>query len=161
MQNPSAIGDRAGAVAPPIQTINIVKERTIAAPLAIVWEAMLEEVGPAMANLQEQTMNMKLEPWPGGRYFRDLGEGVGHLWGHVQVIKPPTLLEIVGPMFMSYPVSSHVQYRLSAENDRSTRLAVTHRAFGMIDLDHAPGAQKGWQRIVDRIAERAAKAKKM
>jgi uncharacterized protein YndB with AHSA1/START domain len=158
MQNTSTISDRQSAVAPAIQTINIVKERTIAAPLAIVWEAMLEEIGPGLANLQEQTMNMKLEPWPGGRYFRDLGDGVGHLWGHVQVIKPPTLLEIVGPMFMSYPVSSHVQYRLSPENDRSTRLTLTHRAFGMIDPEHAQGVQKGWQRIVDRITQRAGKS---
>ena len=25
---------------------------------------------------------MKLEAWPGGRWFRDLGDGNGHLWGH-------------------------------------------------------------------------------
>ncbi len=32
-------------------------------------------------------MPMKLEAWPGGRWFRDLGDGNGHLWGHVQAIK--------------------------------------------------------------------------
>ena len=41
---------------------------------------------------------MKIEPWPGGRWYRDLGNNAGHLWGHVQVIKPPTLLEICGPL---------------------------------------------------------------
>src|SRR5438045_9679010 len=28
-----------------------------------------------------------LEPWPGGRWFRDLGEGNGHFWGALQAIK--------------------------------------------------------------------------
>ena len=46
---------------------------------------------------------MKLEPWPGGRWFRDLGNDNGHFWGLVQAIKRPTLLEITGPLFMSAP----------------------------------------------------------
>ena len=58
-------------------------------------------------------MPMKIEPWPGGRWYRDLGDGNGHFWGNVQAIKRPTLLEITGPLFMSYPVVSNVQYRLS------------------------------------------------
>jgi hypothetical protein len=45
---------------------------------------------------------MILEQWPGGRWSRDHGNGIGHLWGHVQVIKPPVLLELSGLMFMSY-----------------------------------------------------------
>jgi hypothetical protein len=50
-------------------------------------------------------MPMKIEPWPGGRWYRDLGDNDGHLWRHVQAIKQPTLLEIYGPLMMSYPVS--------------------------------------------------------
>ena len=49
-------------------------------------------------------MPMKIEPWPGGRWYRDLGNDNGHFWGHVQAIKQPTLLEIYGPLFMSYPL---------------------------------------------------------
>ena len=49
-------------------------------------------------------MPMMLEAWPGGRWFRDLGNGNGHLWGHVQAIKAPTLLEITGPLMMSFAV---------------------------------------------------------
>jgi len=90
-----------------IQTLDVVKEIQINAPIEVVFETVLEPAGP-MAN-----MSLKLEPWPGGRWYRDLGNNTGHLWGHVQVIKPPKLLEICGPMFMSYPVASHLQYRLS------------------------------------------------
>lgn len=58
-------------------------------------------------------MPMILEEWPAGRWFRDLGNGQGHLWGFVPVIKPPTLIEIQGPMFMSYAVAGHLQLRLT------------------------------------------------
>jgi hypothetical protein len=56
-------------------------------------------------------MPMVLEPWPGGRW--ELGDDNGHFWGHVPAIKRPTLLEITGPLFMSYPVVSNMQYRLT------------------------------------------------
>jgi hypothetical protein len=71
-------------------------------------------------------MPMKIELWPGGRWYRDLGNNTGHLWAHVQVIKPPKLLELCGPMFMSYPATNHVQYRLVEEAGK-TRLTLTHR----------------------------------
>jgi uncharacterized protein YndB with AHSA1/START domain len=95
-------------------------------------------------------MPLKLERFPGGRWFRDLGDDHGHLWGFVQVIKPPTLLEIQGPMFMSYPVAGQVQFRLT-ETAGGTKVAVRHRAFGLIEDAHREGAVKGWQQILKGI----------
>jgi hypothetical protein len=99
-------------------------------------------------------MPMKLEPWPGGRWFRDLGNNTGHFWGQVQVIKPPTLLEVTGPLFMSYPAVSHVQYRL-VENGRDTRLLLTHRAIGEITPEHHEGVSMGWAHMIAGIKSRA------
>jgi uncharacterized protein YndB with AHSA1/START domain len=101
---------------------------------------------------------MVIEPRPGGRWYRDLGDDAGHLWGHVQVIKPPTLIEICGPMFMSYPVASHVQYRLTAQGD-GTHLVLTHRAFGQISSEHQKGVVMGWGYGVQQIREIAEKLK--
>jgi hypothetical protein len=95
-------------------------------------------------------MPLKLERFPGGRWYRDLGDNAGHLWGHVQVIKPPMLLEIQGPMFMSYPVAGHVQFRF-AEVPEGTKVTVRHRALGLIDFAHREGAVKGWQHILGGI----------
>src|ERR1700722_1839807 len=128
-------------VAAAIQTLNIVKERQIAAPMDVVFETLLEPHGPLAA------MALKLEAWPGGRWYRDLGDNAGHLWGHVQVIKPPKLLEICGPMFMSYPVASHLQYRL-VEKDGGTQLTLTHQAIGLITPEHMEGVNKGWGEMV-------------
>jgi len=137
-----------------MQTIHITKEIEIAAPPAIAFEALLEQLGPANERPDGVSMNMKLEAWPGGRWFRDLGGNTGHLWGHVQVIKPPALLEITGPMFMSYPAVSHIQYRLTAEG-KGTRLAFVHRAFGQIPAEHREGVQKGWEYGLRKIRENA------
>ena len=81
-------------------------------------------------------MPMVLEARPGGRWFRDLGDDDGHLWGHVQAIKRPTLLEITGPLFMSYPVVSNVQYRLK-EVDGGTLITFRHTALGFMPDERA------------------------
>jgi len=97
---------------------------------------------------------MKIEPWPGGRWFRDLGEGNGHFWGQVQAIKRPTLLEITGPLFMSYAVVSNLQYRLS-EADGGTLIKFHHKAMGVIQDEHRQNVGKGWGHILSRIRARA------
>lgn len=131
-----------------IQTLYVKKEITIAAPIEVVFETVLEPAGPLT------DMKLKLEAWPGGRWYRDLGNNAGHLWGHVQVIKPPKLLEICGPMMMSYPVASHIQYRLTEEAG-GTRLAFLHQAIGLITAEHMEGVQKGWSETVADIKAKA------
>ena len=92
-------------------------------------------------------MPMVLEQWPGGRWFRDLGHQQGHLWGFVQVIKPPTLIEIQGPLFMSYPVVGHVQFRL-AQIAGGAELSLRHRALGVLEEEHRQGVVSGWSRLL-------------
>ena len=145
-----------------IQTFEFTKEISIAAPVEVTFDAVLEECGPESQMPDGTPFPFKLEPWPGGRWFRDLGENRGHLWGHVQVIKPPTLLEIAGPMFISYPATNHVQYRLAAAGARATTLKVTHRAFGYMPKDFVAGAEMGWEfglRRIEQLALGRAKQK--
>jgi uncharacterized protein YndB with AHSA1/START domain len=139
-----------------VQTIRICQEIEIAAPIDIAFEAILAEAGPESTMPDGTPMPFVLEAWPGGRWFRDLGNHTGHLWGHVQVIKPPKLLELSGPMFMSYPAINFVQYRLTAEG-LGTRLQLTHRALGLIPTEHREGVQEGWKHGIQRIREIAAK----
>ena len=72
-----------------VQVLDIKNEERIAAPIEIVFETLLEDLGPSMETGPGRTLAMTLEAWPGGRWYRDLGNNTGHLWGHVQVIKPP------------------------------------------------------------------------
>jgi uncharacterized protein YndB with AHSA1/START domain len=138
-----------------VQTLRIEKDLFIAAAPEIVWESVLEEVGPQMCP-RDEVMPMTLEAWPGGRWWRDLGNKQGHLWGHVQVIKPPKVLEICGPMFMSYPAMNHLQYRLAPERD-GTRFKLIHRGFGLLDAEQLKGADQGWGNIAENIRKSAEK----
>jgi hypothetical protein len=132
------------------ESMEIRKEIEIKAPIELAYEALLEELGPESQMLDGKPMPFVLEPWPGGRWFRDLGNNSGHLWGHVQVIKAPALLEIWGPMAMSYPAINHIQYRLKAEG-KTTRLTLLHRALGLITADHREGMPKGWGYKIERV----------
>lgn len=135
-------------------TLNITQEIHVRAPLETTFEALLEELGPASPHSDGTPMPMKVEAWPGGRWYRDLGDGNGHFWGHVQAIKKPTLLEFVGPLFMSYPVSSNVQYRLTAV-EGGTLITFQHKAFGFIEEQHRKGVTTGWGSIHERVRKTA------
>jgi uncharacterized protein YndB with AHSA1/START domain len=145
------------------QTLEVIKDEQIAAPIDIVFETILEQMGPCNGTPDGTSLSMKLEAWPGGRWFRDLGNNAGHLWGHVQSIKAPTLLEIQGPLFMSNPALSHVQYRLTEEGGK-TRVKFSHRAIGLIAPELLDGSRVGvgWSNLISRVreaAERRAKEK--
>jgi hypothetical protein len=135
-------------------TLNVTQEIHVNASLDATFDALLEEIGPHNTSGDGKPMPMKIEAWPGGRWYRDLGNNDGHLWGHVQSIKRPGLLEIYGPLFMSYPAISNVQYRLS-EVDGGTLIKFQHSALGLIHDDHRKNVSKGWGGLLDRVRKRA------
>jgi len=138
-------------------TLNINQEIHVRASLEKTFASLLEQLGPFNAGPDGRPMRMKIEPWPGGRWFRDLGDNNGHFWGVVQAIKKPTLLEICGPLFMSYPVTSNMQYRLT-EVDGGTLLTFRHTAFGLIPEDHRTGLTEGWNHMHESMRKRAETA---
>ena len=137
-------------------TLSITREIHVRAPLAATFEALLEQMGPYNESAEGKPMPMKIEAWPGGRWYRDLGGNDGHFWGHVQAIKRPTLLEISGPLFASYPFVSNVQYRLT-EKDGGTLITLRHVAMGLIDDNHRQGVVHGWSSMLERTRLQAEK----
>ena len=76
---------------------------------------------------------------------------------------PPKLLELCGPMPMSYPAVNHVQYRLTDEGGGRTRVSLVHRAMGLIPEEHRDGMPEGWEfglKRIREIAEARAKSSK-
>lgn len=135
-------------------TLNITQEIHVRASLEATFAALLEQLGPYNDTPDGQAMPLKIEPWPGGRWYRDLGGENGHLWGHVQAIKRPTLLEFYGPLMMSYPVANNLQYRLS-EKDGGTLIKFHHTALGLIIEEHRTGVNRGWTHINESVRKRA------
>jgi hypothetical protein len=131
-------------------TLDIVQHVEVKADIGDVFKGVLRQFGEASTTPNGDSMQMVLEQWPGGRWFRDRGNGVGHLWGHVQTIKAPVLLELSGPLFMSYPAINHVEVKLEPVAG-GTKVTLRHRAVGMIEPGHREGLAKGWKHYLDRI----------
>ena len=142
-------------VAPGIDqlTLNITEEMLVRSSVEKAFAALLEQLGPANEGHEGAPMPMTLEPWPGGRWFRDLSGKNGHLWGHVQAIKRPTLLEITGPLMISSAVVSNVQYRLK-ETEGGTLITLRHSALGFMPDGYREGLSVGWKHGLDRIRRR-------
>jgi hypothetical protein len=135
-------------------TLTVRQEMRVQAPIEVTFDALLEQLGSGFDTPDGTAMPLMLEAWPGGRWFRDLGNGNGHWWGVVQAIKRPTLLELSGPMFMSYPVSANIQYRLT-ESNGVTVIAFHHLALGLISDEHRQGVDRGWSHIHAQVRARA------
>jgi len=139
-------------------TLSVTEETRVRASLDATFAALLEELGQENRGYNDAPMPMTLEAWPGGRWFRDLGDNNGHLWGHVQAIKRPTLLEITGPLMMSFAVASNVQYRLTTV-DGGTLITLKHTALGMFPDGFREPMTRGWKAIAERVRQRVARAK--
>jgi len=134
--------------------LDISQEIHVKASIDKTFEALLEQLGPYNETPDGTPLSMKLEPWPGGRWYRDLGNSNGHYWATVQAIKRPTLLEFTGPLFASTPFVSNVQYRLT-EEPGGTLITFRHTALGLLSEDHRKGVSHGWTYINSRIQVRA------
>lgn len=130
--------------------LNLSQEIVVRASLDVTFDSLLEQMGPGNETPDGKLLPMVIEAWPGGRWFRDLGQGNGHFWGSVQAIKRPTLLEITGPLFMSFAVASNLQYRLK-EVDGGTLVSFRHSALGFIPDDYRENMMRGWTPLLDRV----------
>jgi hypothetical protein len=136
-------------------TLDTTQSLLIKADIGDVFRNMLHRFGEGNTNPKGESLQMTLEQWPGGRWFRDRGNGIGHLWGHVQVIKPPVLLELSGPLFMSYPALNHIEVKLE-QRSGGTQLEFRHRAIGLIDAEHRKGVTMGWKHMLEGVAQDCA-----
>ena len=137
--------------------LSVTQEIRVDAPIDVTFDALLEQLGPGNERPDGEPMPFKLEAWPGGRWYRDLGDRNGHFWAVVQAIKRPTLLELSGPLFMSYPVANNVQYRLRIDGD-GTVIEFHHLGMGLIEEAHRKGVVTGWSYILGQAKKRAEKA---
>jgi hypothetical protein len=131
-------------------TLDIEQSTEVKADIGDVFKGVLYRLGKGNVTTDGTSLNMILEEWAGGRWFRDRGEGIQHLWGHLQVIKPPTLIELSGPMFMSYPAINHLEFKLD-QIAGGTKLTLRHRAIGMIDPEHCENIGTGWGHLMEML----------
>ena len=141
------------------QTFTITEDITVHASIDQTFASLIAQMGRLNELPDGTPMPMVIEPRPGGRWYRELGGDNGHLWGFVQSIKRPTLLEIWGPLFMSTAASSNVMYRLS-ETSEGTLIKFTHTLAGPFPDDHRPRIATGWTALHARVRKAAEAAAK-
>jgi hypothetical protein len=137
-------------MAPVSETFTITEEIMVRASLEKTFASLIAQMGRLNQTLEGQPLPMVLEPRPGGRWYRDLGGDNGHLWGFVQSIKRPALLEIWGPLFMSTAATSNLLYRLT-EVDGGTKISFKHTLVGPFPEDHRPQLGSGWAALHARV----------
>ena len=131
-------------------TLDVEQNIEIEAPPEKVFESLLRRFGSDNTQPDGTPMPMVLEPRAGGRWYRDRGAGIEHLWGFVQVIKPPTLLELSGPLFMSYPAINHIEIKV-----RETDAGGKCHAAAQGDWHDRAGPQKRLDFRLDARPDRA------
>jgi hypothetical protein len=136
------------------QTFTVTEEINVRASLQRTFDSLLANMGRLNESPDGSPLPMVLEPHPGGRWYRELGGDNGHLWGFVQSIKRPTLLEIWGPLFMSTAATSNLMYRL-AETPEGTLITFTHTVIGPFPEDHRPRLASGWAALHARVRKAA------
>jgi hypothetical protein len=139
------------------QTFTITEEIVVHASIDRTFDSLIAEMGRKNLTLEGKPLPMVLEPFPGGRWYRELGGDDGHLWGFVQSIKRSSLLEIWGPLFMSTAATSNLQYRLS-EIPEGTLIKFTHTVVGPFPEDHRGKLSHGWSALHTRVRQAAESA---
>jgi len=134
--------------------MNIEQTIEIKASPEKVFDGLIKHLCNMEGEPGKPPLKLKLERKPGGRWFRDLGDDSGHLWGFVQSIKPPTLLEIFGPMMISNPVACHLIARLSP-TPAGTKVVFKNEVFGPIPEEHKENMKEGmgqaWTQLLDAL----------
>lgn len=137
----------------------ISEEIRVGASLETTFASLLVQMGRQNETPDGKPLPMILEPRPGGRWYRDLGGDNGHLWGLVQSIKRPVLLEIWGPLFMSTGATSNLIYRL-AESDGGTVITFRHSLVGPVPDEFRQHMAPGWSVLHQRVKKAAEAARR-
>ena len=141
-------------MAPVAPTFTLTEEILVRATLEKTFASLLDQIGRFNQTPEGKPLAMVIEPKPGGRWYRDLGGDNGHLWGFVQSIKRPALLEIWGPLFLSTATTSNLIYRLS-EAGGETVISFKHTLVGPVPDEFRQNMEPGWEAIHARVKKQA------
>ena len=139
------------------ETLTIAEEIFVEASLETTFASLLAQIGRLNETPEGRPLPMILEPHPGGRWYRDLGGDDGHLWGFVQSIKRPALLEIWGPLFISTGATTNLIYRLKQQNG-GTLITFTHTIVGPVPDEFRQHMAPGWSALHARVKHAAEAA---
>jgi len=148
---PSVPGDDMKQDESPVGTRNILVEVLIEAPLERVWKTMVLETSAWWHKdfyTTPDPAGFHIEPRLGGRMYEDWGDGAGQVWGHVNGLREPSYLQVVGDSSKEWggPSRNIMTWRLEQEG-ATTRLRLEHSIFGRITPEVEDSLVSGWNQL--------------
>ncbi len=114
-----------------------------------VFAALTTEIGAWWDHtFAEEPRGLYLEPYAGGRFYEEFGEGGSALYAVVTYAEPGKLLVLSGSMGMRGPVLATVRYELEP-HEGGTLLRLAHRVVGEVDDATREIYTTGWEALLD------------
>lgn len=132
------------------RTTTVQGEIEIDAPRERVFEAILRETESWFWPGRDGDRNppSKIEPWVGGRFWRDesaqRGDGAGELYATLATVRPPEMVRMVGDFASEHAYCGTITIRLD-ESGVGTRVRVTHACSGDVPEDKVREFDDGWR----------------
>ncbi|MFG0256593.1 MAG: SRPBCC domain-containing protein [Phycisphaerales bacterium JB043] len=137
---------------PTVDQFHIQMERTFGVDSARLFEAITGEIDAWWFGCSHEGATMKIEPFVGGRFYEDAGDGRGVLWAHVADYFPGQKLILIGPIGVRKPCQSVVTFEFE-DVDGGCVLRFRHRGAGLMDADYEKDFEGGWNELLDSLAK--------
>jgi uncharacterized protein YndB with AHSA1/START domain len=122
----------------------------IDAPAEMVWRSLTEDIGSWWPHSFSDDPKITLEPWVGGRFLEEFGDGGGALYAVVTYLRPARELTVSGSMGMRGARQYVKTYTLEPDGD-GTRVRTVASVLGDISDEMRAGYDAGGQEVLDRL----------
>ena len=143
---------------PPIGVRTFLVEVLIEAPIERVWRAMVVDTNEWWHReffIGPDPKALLIEPRLGGRMYEDWGDGEGMIWGHVNMVRSPELLQIVGDCSKDFGgPSRHIMTWNLEQDGGTTRLRLEHSIHGHVTAQVEENTSAGWKRLFGECFKR-------
>lgn len=122
----------------------IEEEITVEADRDRVFTALTDDIGQWFwCGEKNEQPPVKLEPWAGGRFYREWDGGASELYGIVELVSPGKALRLNGSIGGTRAIASLTTIKLE-ESDGATVVSMTHRMAGELAEEDMVDYKAGW-----------------
>lgn len=130
-------------------------EIPIAAPIAEVWRAMIDDIGSWWDDgfyFTQKPRTIKLEARIGGRLLETGANGDSLSWGQVIAVQPGRTITMGGAFAPPYsgPAYSTLHLALEPDGDKRTVFRLSQSVFGHIHEGMKKSLQEGWTLLFEK-----------
>jgi uncharacterized protein YndB with AHSA1/START domain len=126
----------------------------IDAPAEMVWRSLTEDIGSWWPHSFSDDPKITLEPWVGGRFLEEFGDGGGALYAVVTYLRPARELTVSGSMGMRGARQYVKTYTLEADGE-GTIVRTVASLLGDISPEIRDGYTAGGRELLEALKAHA------